>query len=186
MGRDGGYRWMTLQRKPEHSLQAWLHKFLESIVLEPREIRGIDKAGAARNVRAWSAAVARGVKDGTPDVLCVQGDPVRLLWVECKRPDGKGRPSDAQIATANSYEACGVPIVRECVSIHQALDGLRAAGIRVSANADTVAAVYQAHVDASERQRAAAAPVKRANKPRASRVSAAQIKRGHKVGLWRA
>lgn len=175
---------MTLQRKPEHSFQAWLHKFLEAVVLEPRDIRGFDKAGSVRSAQGWGASIARGILDGTPDHQVLQGPDRRHAVFELKSKDGKAR--DAQIATADAYEACGVTVVRDCRIIAAALAGLRAAGIRLSANADTVARVYQEHVDASERARAAAAPVKRAaSKPRAPRVSAAQIKRGHKVGLWR-
>lgn len=176
---------MTRQRKPEWSFQAWLDKFLHAVVLEPREIRGIDASGAHQaNPATRHMAIARGCRPGTPDVLVCQGNPVRVLWIECKRPDGKGTTSDAQTATAASYAACGVPTVEDCRTIAQALDGLRAAGIRVSANTDTVARVYAEHVAASERARAAAAPVKRAaGKPRV-RVPAAVIRRAHKARLW--
>lgn len=176
---------MTLQRKPEWSFQAWADKFLHAVVLEPREIRGFDKAGAARSVQAWAAAKARGIKDGSGDHLVTQGGPLRLMWVECKRPDGKGKPSDAQLATADAYAKCDVPTVF-AHNIHQILDGLRSAGIRVSANAGTVACVYQEHVNASERTREAAVLVKRStSKPRAPRATPAQIKRAHKAGVWR-
>jgi len=176
---------MTLQRKPEWSLQAWLDKFLHAVVLEPREIRGIDQSGAHQaNDNARLMAIARGCRPGTADVLVCQGSPTRVLWIECKRPDGQGHASPAQTAAADAYAACGIPTVRECVSIAQALDGLRSAGIRVSDNADVVARVYAEHVAASERERAAGVAKRKVAAPRAMRASAAQIKRGHKVRLW--
>jgi hypothetical protein len=58
------------------------------------------------------------------------------------------------------------------------LDGLRAAGFRLSANADVVARVYQAHVAASERTRAAAAPVKKRSAAAPRKHTKAQVRRG--------
>jgi uncharacterized membrane protein len=108
-----------------------------------------------------------------------------VLWVECKRPDGKGIERPSQEAAAHAYAACGVPTVRECRTIGQALDGLRASGFRLSANADVVADVYQHHIDASERLREAQGLVKRAaGKPRAPRVAASRIRKAHKLGAW--
>lgn len=155
---------MTLQRKPEWSFQKHVYDFLERAVLEPREIRSIDKAGAQRSVGAWSAAVARGVKDGTGDILAVQGPLHRVVaWLECKSGNGKARA--AQVATAKSYLRCGIPTI-ECRTIHDVLAGMRDAGFQLHGNADNLAAEYQERVAASERERALGAPKKRTGRSR--------------------
>lgn len=157
-----------LQRKPEWSFQSWMDRLLDKIVLYPREIRGFDKAGAQRWVGAWSMAVARGVKDGTGDHLVVQGDPVRLLWIECK---GETCATPAQVGTADAYERCGVMTVRECRTMAQVVAGLRVAGVRLHGNTDNLVVEYQERADAALRElklrKGEPAPKKkRASRPR--------------------
>lgn len=138
------------QRKPEWSFQAWLHRFLECVVLSPCEVRGFDKASAAfARIETRMMAMGRGVKDGSPDHEVVQGFPLVVVKFECKA--GTGQPTPAQIGTANAYERCGVTVARECRSIHQALDALRRGGVRLHGNADNLAVHYQAEVEAALR-----------------------------------
>jgi hypothetical protein len=171
----------ALQRKPEWSFQAWLHRFLNRAVLQPCEIRGIDKAGAARNVNSWSMAVGRGVKDGTPDHEVVQGNPLVVVKIECKHGDGGS--TAAQEGTATAYERCGVTVIRDCRTMQQALRGLRLAGTRLHANADNLAVEYQARADAALRElelRKGEPRKKGSSKPRAARPTRGQVSAGHR------
>jgi hypothetical protein len=166
---------MATQRKPEWSLQAWQHKFLEKVVLPPCEIRGFDVASAAMASPATRLAqLGRGVKPGSFDHLVVQGDPLVVVGFEWKA--GRNTSRDAQDATADAYERCGVAAIRDCRTVRQALDGLRRAGIRLHGNADNIALEYQARVDAALRE--LAARPKRAKAPRRDGPSNARVRRG--------
>ena len=169
---------MTTQRKPEWSFQANLHHFLERVVLPPCEVRGFDKASAAfASIATRMMAQGRGVKDGTPDHFVVQGDPLRLVWFECKAATGASTP--AQIGTANAYERCGITCARDCRTIGHALDALIRAGVRLHPNAPNIAVEYQARVDASLRELKAAAPRKRSSAARAPKPALSAVKRGN-------
>ena len=181
----------AVQRKPEWSFQAWLHRFLERVVLPPCEIRGFDKASIAyAQIGPRMMALGRGLKDGSPDHEAVQGNPLVLVKFECKHGDGV--PTPAQIATAIAYERCGVTVARRCRTIADALCALRTAGVRLHPNADNLAVEYQARVDAALRELAArksgAAPKKKraSGKPRAARVKPSRIRAAHLAGVWRA
>lgn len=141
----------ALQRKPEWIVQSWSHKLLERIVLAPCEIRGIDKSGAHQaSMNTRMMMLGRGCKDGTGDHLVVQGAPIRVLFAEFKF--GSGSASPAQDGTAESYERCGIPTVRECRTMAQLVQGLRAAGFRLHGNTDNLAAEYQERANASLRE----------------------------------
>lgn len=169
------------QRYPEQVRQSWLHKFFEAVVLPPCEIRGIDQAGAAKaNDASRFAAIGRGCKSGTPDHFIWQGAPPIFVAVEIKH---KSSASPAQEATARLLRACGFPVIENCHTAADALTGLRAAGVRLSANADLQAVHYQAQMDGGLRALATPSP-KKAGRPRKSRVAAGQIKTAHAAGFW--
>lgn len=174
---------MATQRKPEWSFQAWLHRYLEAVVLEPKDIRGFDISSAAMaSAPTRFAAMARGCKPGTPDHWVFQGDRV-VVAMECKA--GRGVATDAQKATANALERCGITVVRECRTISDALDGLRRAGARVQENAELLAVVYQEHVDAALREIIASGGRKRApGRARTTKAPASRIAQAHRAGLW--
>lgn len=165
------------QRYPEQVRQSWLHKFFEAVVLPPCEIRGIDQAGAAKaNDASRFAAIGRGCKSGTPDHFIWQGAPPIFVAVEIKH---KSSASPAQEATAKLLRACGFPVIENCRTTADALTGLRAAGVRLSANVDLQAVHYQAQMDGGLRALATPSP-KKAARPRKPRdnTSKARIRRG--------
>ena len=168
---------MMGQRKPEWVFQAWLSRFLDHVVLPPCEIRGFDVASAAMASPATRFAQAgRGIKAGSPDHEVVQGNPTIIVKLELKA--GHGTSTDAQISTADSYERCGVPVIRDCRTVRQALNGIRAAGVRLHGNADNIAVEYQARVDAGlAALQAGKGKPRKASKPR-DRTPKSRIRRG--------
>ena len=138
------------QKRPEHVRQAWIHRFLNAVVLEPREIRGIDQAGkhqAAIGTRM--AIIGRGCAPGTPDHWVFQGNPFTVLAIEIKHETSGTGP---QQATARSLRRCGVFVLEDCRTIAQVADALEQAGIRVSHSMRLIIPVYQEQMDAGLRE----------------------------------
>lgn len=170
---------MSTQRTPEHCRQAWLHHFLERVVLPPCEIRGIDQANAAKAfVGSRMSAIGRGCKSGTADHWVFQGNPTVVVPIEIKH---NTKPTDAQIGTANALSRCGLYVIRECRTTHEALLGLVNAGVRLHANAMNLAVEYQARMDAGLRELAAGP--KKASKPRPQRDSSSRTRKWAAVQL---
>lgn len=162
---------MATQKKPEWEIQAWLYRFAERILLPPFEVRCVDHAGAVMaNMSTRMMALGRGLKPGFPDMMIWQGEPLLMLPVEIKH-EGSERPG--QTAFAEAMLRCGSPVARECRKAAELVDALRRAGFRLHANADNLAAEYQARIDAGLRELAAtrSAPKKRSTRPHRSRNS---------------
>lgn len=173
---------MTTQRKPEWVRQVWVCHYLERVVLPPLEVRSIDQASAAMASQSTRLmARARFVKSGTPDIWCWQGNPFVSVAIEVKH---LSTTSDAQRATARALRACGVHVVEECRTTHQALSGLRSAGMRLHANADNLAVEYQERMEAGLRELAEHKPAKK-RATRAERPTPGRVARMHKTGIWR-
>ena len=131
--------------------RAWIHRFLNAVVLEPREIRGIDQAGkhqAAIGTRM--AIIGRGCAPGTPDHWVFQGNPFTVLAIEIKHETSGTGP---QQATARSLRRCrGV----RAGSLPDDRSGRRCAGTGRDSGCRTACAssftVYQEQMDAGLRE----------------------------------
>lgn len=52
-----------------------------------------------------------------------------VFFIECKRPDGRGKLSEAQQHVQSMLTALGVPVLAECTSVQQAIAWLHQQGV---------------------------------------------------------
>lgn len=83
----------------------------------------------ARSRQQIFALMRDGMLPGVPDVCAVLPGG-RVLFIECKRPDGGSR-NDSQKHVQASLQAIGVAVMQECRSVEQAVEWLRAEGVAI-------------------------------------------------------
>lgn len=172
------------QRKPEHCRQAWIHRFLEKVVLPPCEVRGIDQASSTQaNIGSRMMAIGRGCKPGTQDHWVFQNHPFVVSAFEIKH-ETKAR--DAQKSTAKLLRAAGVHVHEDIRWCREVLRGLRADGVRITANADYQAIHYDAQIEGGLREiEARKTAPRKASKRQEPRPSQSAVRRWNKGLLGR-
>jgi hypothetical protein len=172
---------MATQRKPEYVRQVWIAHFLERALLPFCEVRSVDAANRdMANISTRMMALGRFVKPGTSDILVWQ-EPRLFMGIEVKH---EGKETDAQRAFAVIMQRVGFHVARECRSMADVLTGLRAAGMRLHANAENLAVEYEERMQAGLRELASKAKPRAASKPYVPRPTRTQIARVRATGIW--
>lgn len=147
-------------KRPEHSLQTQIKKWVRECVAEPHVFLAFDRAAAA-NPRTHLYEAARGIRAGTPDtVLLFRG---RSMWVELKA--GKNKTSEAQDRLHQEMAAVGHPVT-VCWTVCDYWRACLAHGIKLVPYAQT-------HAEGLDVLLASATPAvpKKTARPRAPRPS---------------
>jgi hypothetical protein len=176
------------RRHPEASLQSWVDRLIDRIVLPPMFVTGIDHASqTSDNARARMAG--RGIRFGVPDVyvsqlnISTRRSPTahpdakfRSCWLELKRGSGL---SSSQVAVHAAMRQAG-NLVHVCKTTADVVEALRSSGFTLHPNADALAAEYEQRVIASE---TAPAKPRAPGRPRAKKASPGQVARARRSGL---